>query len=110
MYFDIVVNVQVNRAGAMIISLDKKQYPVSIKLQFECTNNTTEYEAYILGLEVALELKIKKLGVYRHSMLIICQVKREGQTKDEKLRLYQEYMFKLTKRIWRDKIHSYMER
>jgi len=94
----------------MIISLDKKQYPVSIKLQFECTNNTTEYEAYILGLEVALELKIKKLGVYRHSMLIICQVKREGQTKDEKLRLYQEYMFKLTERIWRDKIQSYMER
>lgn len=32
MYFNIIVNVYANRAGAMIISLDKKQYPVSIKL------------------------------------------------------------------------------
>jgi hypothetical protein len=49
MYFDGAVNVCGNRAGAVIISPDKKQYPVSIKLQFGCTNNTVEYEACILG-------------------------------------------------------------
>jgi ribonuclease HI len=27
-------------------------------MQFECTNNIAENEAYILGLEAALELKI----------------------------------------------------
>jgi len=54
MYFNIIVNVYVNRARAMIISLDKKQYPVSTKLQFKHTNNTIEYKAYILGLEAAL--------------------------------------------------------
>jgi ribonuclease HI len=36
-----------------------------------------EYEACILGLEAALELKIKKIDVYGDSMLIICQVKGE---------------------------------
>ena len=45
MYFDGAVNVCGNGAGAVIISPDKKQYPVSIKLQFGCTNNTAEYEA-----------------------------------------------------------------
>ena len=96
MYFDGAVNVSGNGAGAVIISPDQKQYPISIKLQFECTNNTAEYEACILGLEAALEMKIKKLDVYGDSMLIICQVKGEWQTKEEKLIPYQQYLSKLT--------------
>jgi ribonuclease HI len=95
MYFDGAVNVCGNGAGAVIISPDKKQYPISVKLQFGCTNNTAEYEACILGLEAALELNIRRIDVYGVSMLIICQVKGEWQTKEEKLRLYQEYMSKL---------------
>nr|XP_034927083.1 G-type lectin S-receptor-like serine/threonine-protein kinase RKS1 [Populus alba] len=89
----------VTERGAVIISPDKKQYPVSVKLQFGCTNNTAEYEACILGLEAALEMNIKKIDVYGDSMLIICQVKGEWQTKEEKLRPYQEYLAKLAKRF-----------
>jgi ribonuclease HI len=95
MYFDGAVNVCGNGAGAVIISPDKKQYPISVKLQFKCTNNTVEYEACILGLEAALELNIRKIDVYGDSMLIICLVKGEWQTKEEKLRPYQEYLSKL---------------
>jgi ribonuclease HI len=43
----------------VIISPNKKQYPVSVKLRFECTNNTAEHKACILDLEAALELKIR---------------------------------------------------
>jgi ribonuclease HI len=71
-------------------------------LQSKCTNNTVENEACILGLEAVLELKIKKLDVYRDSVLTICQVKGEWQTKDDKLRPYQEYLSKLAKEF--DKI------
>jgi hypothetical protein len=39
MYFDGAVNVYDNRVGVVIISPNRKQYPVLIKLQFECTNN-----------------------------------------------------------------------
>ena len=94
-YFDGTVNVCGNGAGAVIISTDKKQYPVSVKLQFRRTNNTTEYEVCILGLEATLELNIRKINMYGDSMLIICQVKREWQTKEKKLRPYQEYLSKL---------------
>ena len=55
MYFDKVVNMYGNKVGAMIISLNKNQYLVSIKIQFECTNNTAKYKACILGLEATLE-------------------------------------------------------
>ncbi|KAG5236797.1 RNA-directed DNA polymerase (Reverse transcriptase), Ribonuclease [Salix suchowensis] len=95
LYFDGAVNVSGNGVGAVIISPDGKQYPFSTRLQFECTNNTAEYEACIIGLEAALELKVKKLEVFGDSMLIICQVKGEWQTKDEKLKLYQNYLVKL---------------
>ena len=44
-----------------------------------------------------MELKIKKIDVYGDSMLIICQVKGEWQTKEEKLRPYQEYLSTLPK-------------
>jgi hypothetical protein len=77
MYFDGAINVCGNEAGAVIISPDKKQYPVSVKLQFGCTNNMAEYEVCILGLEAALEMNIRKIDVYGDSMLIICQVKGE---------------------------------
>ncbi|KAL9376615.1 hypothetical protein Peur_030735 [Populus x canadensis] len=77
MYFDRAVNVYGNKVGAVIISPNKKQYLVSIKLQFEYTSNTAKYKACILGLDTALELKTKKLDVYEDSMLIICQVKGE---------------------------------
>jgi len=36
-----------------------------VRLQFEFTNNTTEYETCIIGLEAALELKVGKLDVYK---------------------------------------------
>ena len=60
MYFDGGVNISGNGAGALIISLEKKQYLVSVKLSFKCTKNTIEYEACIIGLEDALELKVEK--------------------------------------------------
>jgi len=44
---------------------------------------------------VAFELNIRKIDVYGDS--IIFQVKGKGQTKDEKLRPYQEYLFKLAR-------------
>jgi ribonuclease HI len=71
------VNVSGDEAGVMIISLEKKQYFISMRLQFENTNNMAEYEACIIYLEAVLKLKVGKFDVYRDSLLIICQVKGE---------------------------------
>jgi ribonuclease HI len=71
------VNVSGDEAGVMIISLEKKQYFISMRLQFENTNNMAEYEACIISLEAVLKLKVGKFDVYRDSLLIICQVKGE---------------------------------
>jgi hypothetical protein len=77
MFFYGAMNIYGNGANTVIISPNKKQYLISVKLYFECTNNTTEYKACILDLEAALELKIRKIDVYSDLMLIIYQIKGE---------------------------------
>lgn len=46
----------------------------SISLSDPCTNNEAEYEALIAGLEIAMDMGIKRLHVYGDSKLIIEQV------------------------------------
>ncbi|XP_077249077.1 uncharacterized protein LOC143888501 [Tasmannia lanceolata] len=61
MYFDRAVNNQGQGVGAVLISPKKEYIPISIKLQFECTNNMAEYEACIAGLEAALALQVRDI-------------------------------------------------
>ncbi|KAJ9147664.1 hypothetical protein P3X46_029799 [Hevea brasiliensis] len=99
MYFDGAVNLSGNGIGAVLVSPDRKYFPIAIKLRFDCTNNVAEYEACVMGLQTAIEMKVRKLEVYGDSALIIYQVKGEWQTKDPKLIPYQKYLLKLIKKF-----------
>ncbi|KAH9327573.1 hypothetical protein KI387_007751, partial [Taxus chinensis] len=48
-------------AGAVLISPEEEIIPLSFKLQFFNTNNTTEYESLLLGMQAAKERGIKNL-------------------------------------------------
>ena len=52
----------------------------------------TKYEACVLGLQAAIEKKIKKLIMYSDLALVICQLNGEWKTRDLKLVLYQEFI------------------
>ena len=58
---------------------------MSFKLNFPCTNNTAEYEAYLTGLAVAREMGIKHLRVIGDSNLVVCQAKGEFALKEPSL-------------------------
>ena len=68
--------------------------PFIAKLSFDCTNNVAEYEACVLGLQAAIEKKIKRLIVYDDSALIVYKLNEEWETKDSKLVSYQEFIKK----------------
>ena len=72
MYFDGASNTLGRGVGAVLISPEGNHCPFTTKLSFDCTNNVTEYEACVLGLQVAIEKKIKSLKVYDDSTLVIC--------------------------------------
>ncbi|PKI38148.1 hypothetical protein CRG98_041461, partial [Punica granatum] len=81
--------------GAVLISPDGRYYLVASKIDFSCTNNVAEYKACILGLQAAIDFKVKELEVFGDSMLTIFQTLGQWKTKDAKLVPYHEYLEKL---------------
>uniref|UniRef100_A0A2N9H5V5 Uncharacterized protein n=1 Tax=Fagus sylvatica TaxID=28930 RepID=A0A2N9H5V5_FAGSY len=71
----------------------------SFKLDFSCSNNASEYEAYITGLVIAHEMGIKHLRVIGDSNLIICQTKGEFSLKEPSLALYRALAQKLEEKF-----------
>ena len=96
-----------NGVGTVIISPNRKQYPFLVRLLFECTNNTAEYEASILGLEVALEHRVKKLEVFGGFHVDHLQSKRRMANKRWKVETLPELPCKISQWVQRDQVHSY---
>ncbi|PKI73168.1 hypothetical protein CRG98_006455 [Punica granatum] len=70
MYFDGAVNSMGSGVGVVLISPDGRHYPVAVKVDFSCTNNVVEYEACILGLQAAIDFKVKELEVFESSQTL----------------------------------------
>ncbi len=75
-------------AGVVLISPAKENITQSCKLDFEVTNNVAEYEAFLLGLQLAKSLKVQNLSLFTDLELIVKQVRNICQTKHPRLRSY----------------------
>ena len=49
---------------AILIFLKGDYYPFTARLNFDYTNNVTEYKACVIGLHMTIKKKIKVLDVY----------------------------------------------
>ncbi|GKV33270.1 hypothetical protein SLEP1_g41798 [Rubroshorea leprosula] len=61
-------------AGALLIGPEGYRSEHALKFNFDATNNMAEYEALLLGLQLALELKISAIQVYSDSQLVVNQI------------------------------------
>jgi len=61
---------------------------LSFKLEFPCSNNTAEYEAYLTGLVTTLKMGVKHLRVMGDLNLVVCQTKGSFSLKEPSLALY----------------------
>ena len=75
-------------AGIVLIKEVREAVSMPFKLNFPCTNNIAEYEAYLTGLVVACEIGIKHLRVIGDSNLVVCQAKGEFALKEPSLAPY----------------------
>ena len=55
LFFDGAANHQGKGIRAVLLLESGKHYPMATKLQFNCTNNMSEYEACIFCLKMAIE-------------------------------------------------------
>ena len=72
--------------GVVITSPKGTTFNFAYRLEFEATNNVTEYEALLLGLEMTKNMGIKMLSISDDSDLIILQVKNEFACKCKRLK------------------------
>ncbi|XP_043702858.1 uncharacterized protein LOC122653013 [Telopea speciosissima] len=99
MYFDGAANQKGCGAGILLITPEGVYKPMATRLEFKCTNNMAEYEACVIGLEAALSIGVKNLQVYGDSSIVVCQVRGDWKTRDEKLKPYQGYIEVLMKQF-----------
>ena len=95
MVFDGASNALGNGIGAVIISPEGCHTPFTARLCFNCTNNMVEYDACIMGLKAAIDLRIKLLRIFGYSALVISQIKGELDTKHPNLISYKEHVLTL---------------
>lgn len=74
--------------GIFLKSPQEDTAAYSMRCEFKASNNEAEYEALVMGLEAAKELKIKKLHVSCDSLLIVNQVNGSYEAKDTKMIAY----------------------
>ncbi|XP_075086399.1 uncharacterized protein LOC142169091 [Nicotiana tabacum] len=99
MFFDGVVNTKGVGIGAILISPTGQHYLATARLRFFCTNNTAEYEACIMGMNMAIDMDVEELLIMGDSDLIIRQALGEWETQDIKLIPYTQHMKDISKRF-----------
>nr|XP_019069503.1 uncharacterized protein LOC109120300 [Solanum lycopersicum] len=67
--------------GAVLVSEFGQHYPMETKLRFNCTTNMTEYEAYILGLRMIVDMNFYELLAVKNPKIIpyVKHVKKLGK-------------------------------
>lgn len=88
MYFNGASSQEGSGAGVVLISPTLQVVTLSYKLQFVTTNNTAEYEAFILGMKAAKDMGDEQLSVFGDSKLVIQQARGVYQVKNSKLKNY----------------------
>jgi len=88
MYFDGDSSRDEYGVEIVLISLEKKIITRYFKLDFETTNSVVEYEALLLGLELAKKMKVQSLSLFSDSEIVVKQVRNIFRKNHPRLRSY----------------------
>ncbi|KAL2226838.1 UNVERIFIED_CONTAM: Retrovirus-related Pol polyprotein from transposon [Sesamum indicum] len=87
---------KINQVGGVLIQGPKGvEIEVAARLSFPVTNNEAEYEALVLGLELAYEAGARDLEVFTDSQLIAMQIEGAYETRERTMTQYKETVHRL---------------
>ncbi|KAL0299018.1 UNVERIFIED_CONTAM: hypothetical protein Sradi_6561600 [Sesamum radiatum] len=95
MYFDGASHKEGAGAGVVFVTSEGEVLPYSFTLTQNCSNNVAEYQALILGLEIAVDAKQLPLKVYGDSQLVVNQLLGLYEVKKPELLPYHNYAKRL---------------
>ncbi|XP_074318870.1 uncharacterized protein LOC141655703 [Silene latifolia] len=88
LYIDGASNARGAGVGLVLRSPKGDMIVQAIRCEFKATNNEAEYEAIILGMQMASGLKARNLRVYSDSLLVVNHVNNEYVARDSKMIAY----------------------
>ncbi|XP_070042376.1 uncharacterized protein [Nicotiana tomentosiformis] len=91
MYFDGVAHCGEAGAGVVFVTSQGEVLPYSFTLTKLYSNNVAKYQALIIGLEMAVEMKRLQLQVFGNSQLEVNQLLGSYEVKKPELRPYHDY-------------------
>lgn len=74
--------------GLLIESPTRERLEQSIRLGFPASNNETEYEVIMSDLGLVIALCASKVRIHNDSQLIVEQIQKEYEAKDEGMTKY----------------------
>ena len=104
MKFDGSFTAQSGGVGVVLYHKEDEVMVLSFKLEFPCSNNMVEYEAYLTRLATALEMGVKHLRVISDLNLVICQAKGSFSLKEPGLAPYRAMAQNIEEKILTFKI------
>jgi ribonuclease HI len=103
LFFDGSVCSRGQGIGCVLVSPNDKEFELSIRQDFTCTNNQDEYEALLYGLEYLREMGITSVNAFCDSMLVVHQIKGSSQCLDGVLNSYRNKCWEVIKTL--DEFH-----
>ncbi|GKV47484.1 hypothetical protein SLEP1_g54386 [Rubroshorea leprosula] len=99
LYFDGASRRDGAGVGVVFVTPKNEVIPFSFTLTEQCFNNVAEYQALIVGLEIALEMQIYQLNVYGDSSLVVNQLIKEFDVRKPELVPYFQYASQLLEKF-----------
>ncbi|XP_064950466.1 uncharacterized protein LOC135604741 [Musa acuminata AAA Group] len=75
-------------AGLVLVTPDSRSIERSFRFGFRATNNEAEYEALLVGLRLALEMRVTDIRVITDSQLVARQLDGEYEARDSTMAKY----------------------
>ena len=98
---DRAANAQGSGAGLILTSPDGIDSEYALRFGFRASNNKAEYEAIIVGLNLAHSMEVDQLEVYSDSQLVVKQIEDSYKARGEKMILYLKKVRELLKKFLR---------
>ena len=85
--------------GVVLQSLEGDKLTYNVRLQYQATNNEVECEALLKGLELAKSIEAESILILGDSQLVMGQVNRTCEAKEERMKKYLEKVLQLVKKF-----------
>jgi hypothetical protein len=99
LFFDGSKSLEGVGVGCILKDPNGKNNLIACRLEFQCTNNTVEYEALLQGLKREVDMKERKIKVFGDSEIVIRQVRNTIHFLSSHLKHYQQEVWELIKKF-----------